>query len=40
MAKNEGAMPDKNIEVSSYAGYREEEYPRFFVVDGEEDQAD
>lgn len=36
MAKNEGTMPDKNIEVSSHAGYRGEEYPRSFVVDGEE----
>ncbi len=29
-------MQDKKIEVTSYAGYREEEIPRSFVVDGED----
>jgi hypothetical protein len=29
-------MPDKNFKVTAYAGYRGEEDPRSFVVDGEE----
>ncbi len=32
-------MQDKRIEVTSYAGYRGEEYPRAFIVDGEEIDA-
>jgi hypothetical protein len=29
-------MPDKKIKVTAYAGYKGEECPRAFVVDGEE----
>lgn len=28
-------MPDKKIEVIAYSGYREEESPRYFVIDEE-----
>ncbi len=34
--RNKGTMPDKNIKVTAYAGYKGEESPRAFVVDGEE----
>ncbi len=34
--RNEESMQDKNIKVIAYAGYKGEECPRAFVVDGEE----
>jgi hypothetical protein len=32
-------MPGKNIKVAAYAGYKGEECPRAFIVDGEEIDA-
>ncbi len=34
MLRSKKRIPDKNIKVTAYAGYKGEECPRAFIVDG------